>query len=1181
MFPFSRSRSAKKTTTKRRSTHRPRVQLVVEQLENRVVPSALIPVSDPRGLVYDPVLNQLEIINGGSVLQFSTQYQQIVGSIGVSGGNLDGADVTSDGNYLYVTDPALYGSQGEVHKINLNTHAITNLTYTHVSGETGTWDVALGANGIGLLDTTNTSSSMVPLRQINLNTGALTTLTSDPGAGGAGKLPSNTLISRSADRSLFLFTESNLSTGPIFTYSPNTNTFTAGPNLGANLTNSLSAVNRNGTLMAIEGPGGLLVMDQHFNVHNFLQGLDGGVAFDPNQDVMYAVDSATDQIVAYNTDTWQVMYQMAVGQTTTPGQAFGTGVMTVSSDSKWLFLTTPSGVREYSLPDQNPATHFSISGSFNGITTAGASFSITVTALDASNQIDSGYLGTLKFSSSDAQAVLPANYTFTYADAGVHTFNFTLKTVGQQNIGWVDVNNPNLGFLTPPITVNPGALAGFDVSDGNPETSGGGYENIPVAAGYVSDALVSARDAYGNLITNFTGTVHFSSSDPTAVLPADYTFTASDSGVQSFPVTFGTVGNQTLTATDTANTSAQGSTTVQVANYIPDLHFSVSSTASFVPAGTPFSFTVTALDVNGQVATRYAGTLGFYSSDHAAGVVLPANYTFTAADAGIHTFSATLVTAANPASVSFYDTQWITGGGPGGGVDVAITPAAASTLVASGFPTSTTAGNSGSFTVTAKDPYGNVATGYTGTVHFTSSDPLAVLPADYTFTSSDHGVHTFSVALKTAGVQSLTATDITSSSLSSNESGITVTPAAASSFAVTGFPSSDTVGTAGTFTVTALDAYGNVATGYTGTVQFTSSDPQVVLPADYTFTAANAGVNSFSATLNTPGLQSITATDTGAPTLTGSEAGIYVNPVASSFSVTDFPTTTTAGTAATFTVSALDANGNLATGYLGTVHFTSSDPQAVLPADYTFTAADQGTHTFTVTLLTAGSQSLSASDLFAPAVTGSEAGINVTAAAASSFLVSGYPSTVVAGTPGSITVTAVDSFGNVATGYTGTVHFTSLGVLELLPADYTFTAADQGVHVFAVTLFRGPTETITVTDVATSAITGSESGISITPAQAAQIVLAYPTYPLAGVAFSLIVYIMDDYGNIVTNWTGTVHFQSSDPQAVLPADYTYTAADQGSHVFDVTLSTLGPQTVQITDTAGILYSWPMDMTVVS
>ena len=54
----------------------------------------------------------------------------------------------------------------------------------------------------------------------------------------------------------------------------------------------------------------------------------------------------------------------------------------------------------------------------------------------------------------------------------------------------------------------------------------------------------------------------------------------------------------------------------------------------------------------------------------------------------------------------------------------------------------------------------------------------------------------------------------------------------------------------------------------------------------------------------------------------------------------------------------MDAFGNTATGYLGTVHFTSSDGPAVLPANYTFIAGDNGVHTFTtVTLKTAGTQS--------------------------------------------------------------------------------------------------------------------------------------------------------------------------------------------------------------------------------
>ena len=71
-------------------------------------------------------------------------------------------------------------------------------------------------------------------------------------------------------------------------------------------------------------------------------------------------------------------------------------------------------------------------------------------------------------------------------------------------------------------------------------------------------------------------------------------------------------------------------------------------------------------------------------------------------------------------------------------------------------PASATAGTAFSFTVTALDQFNSVATGYTGTVHFTSSDGQAVLPANSTLTN---GTGTFSATLKTAGSQTITGTD--------------------------------------------------------------------------------------------------------------------------------------------------------------------------------------------------------------------------------------------------------------------------------------------------------------------------------------------------------------------------------------------------------------------------------------
>jgi hypothetical protein len=267
-------------------------------------------------------------------------------------------------------------------------------------------------------------------------------------------------------------------------------------------------------------------------------------------------------------------------------------------------------------------------------------------------------------------------------------------------------------------------------------------------------------------------------------------------------------------------------------------------------------------------------------------------------------------------------------------------------LQVTGFTSPSPARKSESFTVTALTSPGVTWTSYTGTVHFTSSDPQAVLPADYTFTSADLGVHTFTAVLKTAGSQTITATDTTTGSVTGSES-TTVTAAAASNLVVAGFPSSTTAGAAGSFTVTARDPYGNIATGYLGTVRFKSSDGTASLPADYTFTAGDAGVHTFSATLKTAGTQSITATDAVFAGINGSETGIKVNLAVASRLALAAPAKVTAGAPFNITVTALDASGNVVSGYRGTVRISAVNGRGNLPSSYTFTAADNGVHTFT------------------------------------------------------------------------------------------------------------------------------------------------------------------------------------------------------------------------------------------
>jgi hypothetical protein len=75
-------------------------------------------------------------------------------------------------------------------------------------------------------------------------------------------------------------------------------------------------------------------------------------------------------------------------------------------------------------------------------------------------------------------------------------------------------------------------------------------------------------------------------------------------------------------------------------------------------------------------------------------------------------------------------------------------------------PTIATAGTPFSVTVRAEDLFGNTASGYTGTVSFSSSDPAAFLPTPYTFTTNDFGSKTLGgVILRATGTQTITVSD--------------------------------------------------------------------------------------------------------------------------------------------------------------------------------------------------------------------------------------------------------------------------------------------------------------------------------------------------------------------------------------------------------------------------------------
>jgi titin len=218
-----------------------------------------------------------------------------------------------------------------------------------------------------------------------------------------------------------------------------------------------------------------------------------------------------------------------------------------------------------------------------------------------------------------------------------------------------------------------------------------------------------------------------------------------------------------------AATYGRGVFEIQAAG--PPTHFTLS-TPTTATAGKSISVTVTALDSLGVRVTAYTGSVHFTSSDTSA--TLPTNYTFAGTDLGLHTFSGVILRKAGTTGITVSDTV---ASSVSGKATVKVSAGATTHFTLTASTSNPTAGTVFSITVTALDAFGNVAKGYRGTVHFTSTDPSATLPADYPFKSTDKGIHTFSVTLRTTGSQTITATDTSKSSITGSVT-VTVQPAA-------------------------------------------------------------------------------------------------------------------------------------------------------------------------------------------------------------------------------------------------------------------------------------------------------------------------------------------------------------------------------------------------------------------
>jgi hypothetical protein len=206
----------------------------------------------------------------------------------------------------------------------------------------------------------------------------------------------------------------------------------------------------------------------------------------------------------------------------------------------------------------------------------------------------------------------------------------------------------------------------------------------------------------------------------------------------------------------------------------------------------------------------------------------------------------------------------------GGAIDIGafeVQPAGQATHLSIQVPATIMAGAPFAITVTVLDDSGQTVTGYTGTVHFTLSGPLA-MTANYTFMGTDMGSRTFNIPmLRRAGTYTV-AGAATANPLISGNTNFTITPLTADHIAFN-VPNTITVGGRVAITVTVQDVFGNTVTDFTDTVHFTLTG-QVMAQANYTFTAADMGSRTFNVVFGQSGDYVLAGIDQAHPIIGGS-----------------------------------------------------------------------------------------------------------------------------------------------------------------------------------------------------------------------------------------------------------------------------------------------------------------------
>ena len=399
--------------------------------------------------------------------------------------------------------------------------------------------------------------------------------------------------------------------------------------------------------------------------------------------------------------------------------------------------------------------------------------------------------------------------------------------------------------------------------------------------------------------------------------------------------------------------------------------------------------------------------------------------------------------------------------------------------------------------------------------------------------------------------------------------------------------------------VEARDENGDLATDYRGSIEFVESAP-ATLPSlsgslsnipDYTFTATDAGRATFTFAFNTSGVHNVYIYDWADSTRNVTTNDVTVEGVF--LSATISPTMAMAGESIlTLVVEAQDGNGNVWSGYRGSIEFVESAP-STLPSisgslknkpDYTFTAADAGQATFTFAFNTSGIHNVYIYD-WADSANRNTTTNDVTVEEV--FLSATISPTVAMAGESVLTlvVEAKDGNGNIWPSYRGSIEFVESapstlpsisGSLKNKP-DYTFTAADAGHTTFTFAFNTSGIHNVYIYDWADSA----NRNTTTNNVEIAEVYLTAFISPTIGIAkdrvFTLTVEARDQSGAIWPGYRGGIEIEPSVSATGLPEndptfgnnpDYVFTESDAGRAVFpNFSFNEIGIQNVYVYELA--------------